>query len=190
MTNTVYRLKWKQKRKLKIYAILQKILSRLNISKHSRWHETHLAMGSLAVDMAKGTRTQFLVMITMQLIWFPRKGLCMGLERGLRLTTEYIFLCEWKTVYLTWMISLLMQIILGLSSFFLNNKRMLGPYLVSRSFIISTLSHPGQIQIRSKWLSLNVFDSHILALHYYPKKKKTLIFTDNVMTFAMTRGIT
>ena len=142
-------------------------------------------MGSLAVDMAKGTRTQFLVMITMQLIWFPRKGLCMGLERGLRLTTEYIFLCEWKTVYLTWMISLLMQIILGLSSFFLNNKRMLGPYLVSRSFIISTLSHPGQIQIRSKWLSLNVFDSHILALHYYPKKKKKRLWYLHTMSWPL-----
>ena len=126
-------------------------------------------------------------MITMQLTWFPRKGLCMGLERELRLSTEYIFLCEWKTVYLTWMISLLMQLILGLSSFFLNNKRMLGPYLVSRSFIISAFSHPSQIQIWSKWLSLNVFDSHILTFHYYQKiynKKKTLIFTYNVMTFA------
>ena len=96
----------------------------------------------------------------------------MGLEIELRLSTEYIFLCEWKTVYLTWMISLLMQLILGLSSFFLNNKRMLGPYLVSRSFIISAFSHPGQIQIWSKWLSLNVFDSHILAFHYYQKINK------------------
>ena len=39
-----------------IYTITTQIRSRVNISKHKGWHETHLPMGSLAVDIAKGTQ--------------------------------------------------------------------------------------------------------------------------------------